>query len=84
MMIFKVFSFIRSIMKGLKLVRSILAIMSLVSTFTGTKNVITMKTYNGVNVTITIGNDEINTIEDVQMIDVKDIKKVENNIDKEN
>lgn len=84
MMIFKAITFIRNIMKGLKLVRSILAIVSLVSTFTGTKNVITMKTYNGVNVTITIGNDEINTIEDVQMIDAKDIKEVENNTNKEN
>lgn len=43
-----------------------------------------MKTYNGVNVTITIGNDEINTIEDVQMIDAKDIKEVESNTNKEN
>ena len=76
MFIFKLIDFVMKVMKGFKLVRTILTAVSLVSTCTGTKNTIKMKTFNGVDVTITIGNDEVKST-DVQMIDIHDVEEIE-------
>lgn len=76
-MIFKLIDFVKTIMKGFKLVKTMLTVVSLVSSFTGSKSTITMKTFNGVDVTITIGNDEVKSIDNVHMIDTKDTKAIE-------